>query len=74
MKHVSIKDHNLVRDIDNMAIINTDLNEFEQYQLKRKLFANQKKEINTIKEEINMLKNDISEIKTILLEILKNAN
>lgn len=74
MKHVNIKDHNLVRDVDNMAIINTDLNEFEQYQLKRKLFANQKQEINTINNEINNIKDDISEIKTLLMEILKNAN
>jgi hypothetical protein len=74
MNLVNIKDQNLVRDIDNMAVINTDQNEYEQYMLKRKLFANQKADINNIRSEMDDIKSEISQIKNLLMELVKNGN
>lgn len=74
MKLVNIKDSKLIRDTNNMAIINTDNNEYEQYLLKRKLLKEQKQHIDNMDQEIKQLKSDLTEIKQLLLEIIKHDN
>jgi hypothetical protein len=60
----------LVRNIDNMSLINTDLDELKEYQNRRNFLLKQKNELNTIKQEVSDIKSDISSIKEMLLHII----
>lgn len=70
-KHVQISGMNMVRDVTNMSLINTDKDELQSYINKKNFLIRQKNEINTLKEEIKDLKTDISEIKDLLIKNLK---
>lgn len=59
----------MVRDMSNMSLINTDKNELESYLTKRKILLDQKNEINSIKEEVSNLQSDISTIKDLLIQL-----
>lgn len=72
---VPIPGTSLVRDTNSMGLINKDRNGLEEYNLKRKLLATQKDEINNIKAELSSVKNDMQEIKQLLLQLMdKNIN
>jgi len=71
---VQVTGTKLVRDTETMALINKDVNGLQEYNLKRKMAASQKEEINTIKSEINNIKNDMSEIKQLLFKLLEGTN
>jgi len=65
----------LVRDTNSMGLINKDRNGLEEYNMKRKLLATQKEEINNIKAELSGVKSDMQEIKQLLLQLMdKNIN
>lgn len=59
----------MVRDMSNMSLINTDKNELESYLAKRKILLEQKNEINSIKEDVSNLQADISTIKNLLIQL-----
>ena len=67
---IQIPGTNLFRDTDSMALINKDFNGLEEYNMKRKMMATQKSEINNVKSEINTLKNDMQEIKQLILQLI----
>jgi hypothetical protein len=71
---VPITGTKLVRDTESMALINKDINGLEEYNLKRRMMATQKEEINSIKSEINDIKNDMDEIKSLMLQLLDKSN
>ena len=72
MPLVKVTGTNFVRDTNSMALLNTDVNEKNEYYNKLKLLKTQKEEINKVKSEINELKSDMSEIKSMLGKILEN--
>jgi hypothetical protein len=75
MSLIQIPGTNLFRDTDSMALVNKDINGLEEYNLKRKLLAVQKSEINTVKLDIQNIKNEMLEIKQLLLQLMdKNIN
>jgi len=69
MEIVKVTGTNFVRDINSMAIINTDRSEKDEYYAKVNMFKLQKQEINSIRSEMNEVKSDISEIKQLLLKL-----
>jgi hypothetical protein len=71
---VQVTGTKLVRDTESMALINKDINGLEEYNLKRRMMATQKEEINNIKSEINNIKNDMNEIKLLMLQLLDKSN
>jgi hypothetical protein len=72
---VPIPGTSLVRDTNSMGLINKDRNGLEEYNMKRKLLATQKEEINNIKAELLSVKTDMQEIKQLLLQLMdKNIN
>jgi len=74
MNCVKIKDNNhLIRDTENMAILNNNSHEFQTYVEKRKKAKQMNDDINSLKEEIHSIKSDMSEIKKLLIG-LSNAN
>ena len=72
MPLVKVKDSKFVRDTRSMALINTDINEKNEYYNKVRMVKNQKDEINNVKEEITNIKDDLQEIKLLMLKLLEN--
>jgi len=71
--YVQITGTNFIRDTNSMAIINTDVNDKNEYYNKVKLLSLQKQEINTLKEEIDIIKSDMSEIKNLMVELINKV-
>ena len=69
MSKLKVKGYDdLVRDLENKAIINTNKNEFQAYMNRHKAREKQSDQIRNAVKEINTLKQDILEIKEILLK------
>jgi hypothetical protein len=66
MALVKVTGTNFIRDTKSMAIMNTDVNEKNEYYNKVKLLRAQKEQINKMNSEIAELKNDIGEIKSLI--------
>jgi hypothetical protein len=66
MALVKVTGTNFIRDTKSMAIMNTDVNEKNEYYNKVKLLRAQKEQINKMNSEITELKNDIGEIKSLI--------
>lgn len=64
----------LIRDTKNMALINTDNNEKNEYYNKVHLLKAQKEEINNVKSDINSVKEDMQEIKQLVLKLLEKGS
>ena len=64
----------MVRDTESMALINKDINGLEEYNLKRKMAASQRNEINTIKSEIKDIRSEMGEVKSLLTQLLDKLN
>jgi cell fate (sporulation/competence/biofilm development) regulator YmcA (YheA/YmcA/DUF963 family) len=65
--YVKVKDTpNLIRDMQNQAVLNSDLDGLKAYKLKRE----KQQEINSAVDDINNIKQDINELKTLMQRIL----
>lgn len=73
METVKVTGTTFVRDINSMALLNTDNHEKNEYYLKNKILTNQKNQINKVNEEINELKCEIQDIKGLLEKLLSKA-
>jgi hypothetical protein len=63
-----VKDHEkMVRDSDNLAILNTDPNILKKHETK----IAQMNRMKAQEQEINTMKNEISEIKSMMQELIK---
>ena len=74
MDLVKVKDSPFVRDINSRALLNTDINEKNEYLAKVKLLKTQKEEINIVKSEVAAIKEDMSEIKLLLSKLLEKGS
>jgi hypothetical protein len=72
MNYSKIEGHeNLIRDEKTKSIINTNINEYENYIKMRNIKQSEVKRIENIENDLNSLKNDINEIKSLLKSTLK---
>ena len=72
MKYSKIKGHeDFIRDEKTKSIINTNINEYENYVKMRNIKQTEVKRIENIENDLNSLKNDINEIKNLLRNALK---
>ena len=72
MSYIKVKDKdNLLRDKNTNAIINSDYQEYLNYQELYKKKLEEKNKIEVIEQQINTLKDDLSEIKVLLKELIK---
>lgn len=68
-RFVRVKNYdNLVRDLENKAIVNTNKSEYEAYMARYKKREKQNDEIRNVVKEINTLKQDMLEIKELLIK------
>lgn len=67
---VSIEtDKDLVRDLSNNGLINTNPGEYDQYLLRKKQKEDELCTIHNMQEEIHSLKNDLMEIKNLIMRM-----
>jgi hypothetical protein len=72
MEYSKVKGHeNLVRDENTKSIINTNINEYENYIKLRNIKQTEVERIQSIESDLMRLKNDINEIKSLLVNALK---
>jgi hypothetical protein len=72
MKKIKIKDEfNLFRDSSTNAIINTDMQSYNNYISSKKMKEEESKKIENIENEILDVKNDLNEIKELLRNLSK---
>lgn len=72
MKKIKIKDEfNLFRDSSTNAIVNTDMQSYNNYVSSKKIKEEESKKIESIENEIINVKNDLNEIKELLRNLSK---
>jgi wobble nucleotide-excising tRNase len=72
-KYIPVKGTKLVRDTTTGAILNTDINEYNEYKLKKKIRDQEIIEKNKLYNRVDKIENDISEIKELLITMLKTG-
>ena len=73
MEVIQTEDPRFVRDLHSKALLNTDRTALENFRQRKKMFAQQEDEWNSIKnkvEELNILKDEMMEIKNLLRQLL----
>lgn len=77
-RYIPVKGTKFVRDTTNGALLNTDIDELNNYKIRRQIRETEKREKDMMKQKIGNLESDISEIKSMLTQLLnlgsKNAN
>jgi len=59
------------RDVHSKALLNTDIEAYRRYKLKKHKVVSQKNDIESMKAQMTNINNEISEIKNLLTELLK---
>jgi hypothetical protein len=62
---------NLIRDVDNRALLNTDHEELKTYYAKRDLKLKELAEKQALESKVENLEKDITEIKDLLKQIVQ---
>lgn len=71
MDYLKIKGHSgLLRDKNSNTIINTNMNEYEEYVKKRNLKREESQKIQNLEDDFASIKEDIDEIKNLLRSLL----
>jgi len=72
MKYLKVEDKDgLVRDCETNAILNTDMNAYNEYLRNYQSKLKENKRIEDLENKIGNIKSDIDEIKNLLKEFLK---
>ena len=61
----------LVRDVSNRALLNTNLEELKTYYAERDIRLKELQEKQTMEQKVNKLEEDITDIKNMLREIVQ---
>lgn len=71
MTYSKVEGHcNLVRDEKTNAILNTNMNDYNNYMRLKKIKENNNKKVEDLELDMNNIKNDLNEIKTLLRDLL----
>lgn len=74
MNYAKVEGHvNLVRDQKTKAILNTDMNEYNNYIALRNSKQNDSNKIKNIEGEMETVKNELGEIKSLLRELINGS-
>jgi len=74
MKRVKVKDEiNLFRDVSTNAIVNTDMQAYNNYINSKKIKEQESKRIKNIENELTDVKSDLNEIKTLLRKLANES-
>lgn len=71
MEKIQVKGHpSLFRDKSSNAILNTDMNAYQNYMESKRIKEQETKRVSDIENDLNALKSDINEIKTMLRSLV----
>jgi len=74
MEKLQVKGHsNLFRDTSTNAILNTDMNAYQNYIESKKIKEREEKRMSDIEGDLNSLKSDMDEIKTMLRSLINGS-
>lgn len=74
MEKLQVKGHsNLFRDTSSNAILNTDMNAYQNYMESKKIKEEEAKRMTDIESDLNSLKSDMNEIKTMLRSLVNGS-
>lgn len=74
MEKIQVKGHsNLYRDKSSNAILNTDMNAYQNYMESKRIKEEEMKRVDNIENDLNMLKSDINEIKSMLRSLVDGS-
>jgi len=74
MKKIKVKDEvNLFRDATTNAIVNTDMQAYNNYINSKKLKEQESKRIENIENELSDVRSDLSEIKNLLRSLANES-
>jgi len=74
MKYAKVEGHvNLVRDQNTKAILNTNMNEYNNYIALRNSKQSEDSKIKELECDMNDIKNDLSEIKNLLWRLANES-
>lgn len=73
-RFIPVQGTKFVRDTVSGAILNTDIDELNNYKIKKKMKEQDKKEKEAMKKKIDNLESDISDIKHMLLQLINLGN
>jgi hypothetical protein len=74
MEKIQVKGHpSLFRDKSSNAILNTDMNAYQNYMESKRIKEDESKRINNIESDLNSLKGDIDEIKNLLRSLVNGS-
>jgi hypothetical protein len=74
MEHLKVEGQvNLVRDQKTKAILNTDINEYNNYIALRDFKRSENEKIKSIENDVAEIKNDLNDIKDLLKEIIHGS-
>jgi len=72
--YIKVEGHsNLVRDEKTKAILNLNMNDYENYIRVRQVKENESKRVDTIESEMSNIKNDLEEIKNLLRSLANGS-
>jgi hypothetical protein len=74
MKYAKVEGHvNLIRDQSTKAILNTDMNEYNNYIVLRDSKKFEDEKIKVIENEVEEIKNNLNEIKDLLRSLINGS-
>lgn len=74
MEKIQVKGHsNLFRDKSSNAILNTDMNAYQNYMESKKVKEQEENRVTNIENDLNVLKSDIDEIKSMLRSLVNGS-
>ena len=74
MEKVQVKGNaNLFRDKSSNAILNTDMNAYQNYMESKKIKEKESQRMSDIESDLNSLKSDMNEIKTMLRSLVNGS-
>ena len=74
MEKLQVKGYsNLFRDTSSNAILNTDMNAYQNYMESKRLKEEEAKRMSDIESDLNSLKSDMNEIKTMLRSLVNGS-
>ena len=74
MEKIQVKGNpNLFRDKSSNAILNTDMNAYQNYMESKRIKEEETKRMSYIESDLNSLKTDMDEIKTMLRSLINGS-
>jgi hypothetical protein len=74
MDYIKVKDHNnLIRDPNSQAILNLDMNEYNNYMKLKKIKENESNRVKKLENDVGDIKNDLDDIKNLLRSLIDGS-